>query len=422
MIKLTGLAAYTFVSVGQLLSMTCTVMSELALSIWAWDVTGNVTSLTTILLFNLIPQIILAPIVGIFVDRLPKKLTLIISDLGSIITTVLTLILVKNQNLEVWHLFLFAIWVGIFSTFQFPAFATLIPLIVSKENYVRANGITAFTRNTSTVLGPILAGFLLPIIELEGILLLDIITFCLAVSTLLLINIPNDDQLFQSDPSWSWLEITTGLRYMISQNHLRYLLIIIILISAIGSVGMVFMAPLILARTSGNELYLGQVMTALGLGGIVGGFGMSIWGGFKNRMYGVLLGIMAVSTLGYGFIALSPTPVGWLLGAFSITFFIPLLGSSLQAILQTTIPMGMQGRVFTLKQGIEDLISVVNLLLFGFLADNLKVPYFGHLFDGKSGNISLIFVVFGLIGFLMGCLGFLLPSVRLIGENNFSDA
>ena len=101
--------------------------------------------------------------------------------------TVAILVLFALGKLEFWHLYVAAILNGIGNTFQWPAYSAAISTMVPKEQYGRANGMMSLIDAGPGVVAPLLAGALLPFIGLTGIMLIDVVTFVLAIGTLLFV-------------------------------------------------------------------------------------------------------------------------------------------------------------------------------------------------------------------------------------------
>lgn len=110
------------------------------------------------------------------------------------------------------------------------------------------------------------------------------------------------------------------------------------------------MAPLILARTSDNSVILGTVQSVLGLGGLAGGLILSIWGGPKRRVHGVLLGMAGAGPPGVTGMGLARTLPFWAAAAFATMFFNQILNASNQAIWQAKLDPDVQGRVFAVRR------------------------------------------------------------------------
>jgi len=406
-----GLTGFFLVGVGQLVSMAGSAMSGLALSVWAWQETGQATALSLLVFFRFAPEVALSPVAGDLIDRWPKKLTMMLSDLGAGVSTVATLLLLASGGLELWHLYALAVWSGAFSAFQAPAFASAVPAMVPEKHYARANGMLALAQSGANVLAPALAGVLLALVGIRGVLLIDVLSFGAAILTLFVVRVPNPPR--EREASQTLLErLTYSFRYIGSRPPLRTLTVLYVFVNVVGAVGLVLLAPLVLARSGGSAVALGSVMAALGAGGVAGGLLVSTWGGPKDRMRGVLAGLLAVSVFGYGLTGLARAPLGWVAGAFCITFFLPLLSSSHQAIWQTYVPREVQGRVFAARQALGQGAMPVTMLGAGPLADALgQNPTLVALF-GPGAGMVVLFLSAALAGVLVVAIGLALPSVR----------
>ncbi len=200
------------------------------------------------------PEVLLSSLAGDLIDRWPKKLTLMLSDLGSRVSTVVTLLLFASGRLELVHLYALAVWAGAFGAFQVPAFAAAVPNLVSERHYTRANGMLAFAQSR----------VLLAVVGIRGVLLIDVLTFSAAVLTLWAVRMPDSPAKTERVASVR-LRLTYGFRYIGARPPLRTLAVLYVLINVVGAVGSVLLAPLTLARSGGSEVALGSVMAALAL-------------------------------------------------------------------------------------------------------------------------------------------------------------
>ena len=89
-------------------------MSRFALTIRAWLLTGEATALSLVAFFSFAPSIIISHIVGAYVDRWNRKLSMMISDLATVISTTTVLLLFSTGNLQIWHLYVAGAFSGIF--------------------------------------------------------------------------------------------------------------------------------------------------------------------------------------------------------------------------------------------------------------------------------------------------------------------
>jgi len=437
-----GLLSFTFVWIGQAVSLLGTSMSAFALTIWAYQLTGKATALALVGFFHVTPLLIFSPIAGVIVDRSNRKLMMMLSDLASGLASIGIFILYLTGNLQVWHLYIASGITGIFQTFQWPAYSAAITMIVPKQHYVRAHAMNELAGNSSGIFAPLLAGALLPLIGLGGILSIDIITFVVAIGTLLIVHIPQPAVTAEGRASQGSImkEAAYGFRYIFQRTSLLGLQLVFMVGNFFASLAFTLLAPMILAHTGNNALIFGSVETAGAIGGVVGGLAMSAWGGPKQRVHGVLSGWTLSGLFGATLIGLGKSLPVWAAGNFISAFLVPLINSSNQAIWQAKVAPDLQGRVFATRRLIAWFVTPIATLLAGPLADYIFEPAmnqdtfmsatFGWLVGtGAGSGMSLIIVFCGLAMSLVGLGGYafrevrqvevLLPDHQIIVEGSF---
>ncbi len=424
-----GMAAFAIISIGQLISTTGSGMVRFAITIFAWQLTGEVTTLAMVGFFAFAPAVLLSPIAGAIVDRANRKLVMMVSDLAAGLMTIVILILFATDQLQIWHLFLTAAFASAFEAFQFPAYSAAITLMLPKDQYARASGIHSLVHSGSMIASPILAGLLIGVIGIGGILVIDIFTFVVAILALFVVLIPQPTQSAAGKEGQGsiWKESAYGFRYILDRPSLTGLLTIFFLINFIVSFSMVLLAPMILARTGDDQVALGTVMSVFGLGGLIGGLLLSVWGGPKRRINGVLMGLALSSLLGITLLGLGQTTAVWAAGAFLTMFFMPIIQGSSQAIWQSKVAPDVQGRVFSVRRLMAQITAPVAFLLAGPLADNVFEPamqvggslestFGGLVGTGSGAGMSLIFIVTALLGTVVSLAGYLVPVIRNIED------
>lgn len=421
----TGMRAFVIIWLGQLVSMLGTGMTRFALTIWAWQITGSATALALVGVFSFAPIVLFSPIAGALVDRWPRKLVMMASDLAAGISTIAILILYSTGNLEIWHLYVAGAFAGVFESFQFPAYSAAISTMLTKENYARASGMIGMADAASGIVAPALAGLLLVSIGISGLLIIDIVTFVFAIVVLLFVHIPQPKRTAAGEEGKGslWTESLYGFRYIFRRPSLLGLQLIFFGVNLTSTSGFILMAPLILARTGDNSVILGTVQSVLGLGGLAGGLILSIWGGPKRRVHGVLLGMAGAGLLGVTGMGLARTLPFWAAAAFATMFFNQILNASNQAIWQAKVDPDVQGRVFAVRRLIAQIAAPAAMFLSGFLADRVFEPAmqpnggwadtFGWLVGtGPGAGMGLLLVVSGLLTVLVALSGYLIPFIR----------
>jgi len=421
----TGMFAFTIIWIGQIVSLLGTAMSQFGLTLWAYQVTGKATPLALVAFFFVIPQVALAPFIGVLVDRSNRKLMMMLSDLAAALTTAFVLGLYLSGNLHIWHLYFTAAISGLFQGFQWPAYSASISLMLPKEQYARANGMLSMAENSSAVFAPILAGALIGPLGLAFILIIDLVCAAFAIGALLFVHIPQPAETESGHEAGGKVleQVTYGLRYILKRPSLLGLQTVFMVGNFFFSIAFAVIAPLILARTSNDELVFGSVQSAGAIGGVIGAVIMSAWGGPKRRVHGVLLGWAASGLFGVTLLGLGRSPLIWAVGIFIGALASPFINGSNQAIWQSKVAPDVQGRVFTTRMMIAWLVMPLAQLLAGPLSDQVLEPAmavsggladtFGWLVGvGPGAGIALIYVFCGLMIFIISLGGYLFPAVR----------
>lgn len=417
--------AFTIVWFGQFVSLLGTGMTRFALTIWAYQETGQATALALVAFFSFAPAVVLSPVAGALVDRWNRKLVMVLSDLGAGLSTIALIILYSTGTLQIWHLAAATAFAGIFESFQFPAFSASISLMLKKEQYARANGMLALADAASGIIAPVLAGALLALVGLGGIMAIDVITFVVGVLAVLVVTVPQPVPSAASDEGRGNLmaESTFGVRYILQRPSLLALQLLFLVFNLVISMAFVIQPAMILARTGNDEATLGTIQAAFGVGGVVGGLIMTTWGGPKPRIHGLLLGLIGSALLGQVVLGMGRGLPVWMIGAFFLSFFLPFVNGSNQAIWQVKVAPAVQGRVFAARRLIALIASPIGIALGGLLADHLFEPMMhapaglAALFvplvgSGPGAGMALMMVVAGLLSALVGVAGYLIPTVR----------
>ncbi|RME86641.1 MAG: MFS transporter [Anaerolineae bacterium] len=417
--------AFMLVWVGQAISLLGTGMSNFALTIWAYEVSGKATALALVGFFFVTPMLLISPIAGALVDRSNRKMMMMVSDLGAGLATVVIFLLHSAGVLRVWHLYVAALIAGTTQTFQWPAYSAAITMMIPKEHYGRASGLTQLADSASGIFAPILAGALLGIIGLRGILLIDITTFLFAIGALLVIYVPQPERTAEDKAGEGnlWQESLFGFRYIFERPSLLGLQLVFLFGNLFATLGFTVIAPMILARTGNDEISLATVQSAGAIGGVVGALLMSAWGGPRKRVHGVLMGWMLAGIFGLGLMGAGRALPAWAAASFLEAFIVPILNGSNQAIWQAKVAPDVQGRVFSIRRVIAWLVNPLATLIAGPLADVVMEPsmqsggWVYRLFhtlvgSGPGAGMSVMVLLSGLFVVCVGLAGYAFRVVR----------
>ena len=411
-----GMGGFTTIWIGQFVSLLGSAMTRFAISVWAWQTTGQATSLALIGFFFFAPTVLLAPLAGAIIDRHSRKLVLILSDAAAAVSTLALLILRSTGSLEIWHLYAVGVFASAFEAFQLPAFIASISMMVDRSHYARANAMQGSNRFASSLAAPVLAGALLVTIGLRGILLIDLLTFTVAMGTLAIVRIPRPAPSEAARKARLWDQVREGLLYVRARPSLIGVIMLLFLLNLPGSAAMITFSAMILARTGNDKLILGIVQSIMGAGGVAGGVVVAAWGSrIRRRMQAVLWlrGIRRVAS--FFVLAIARTPVLWSVGGFFATFFAVAATSVNTSMLQAKVPNELQGRFFSVYRVVGQATIPLGFLIAGPLVDRVLEPAMaadtglarslGPLVGtGPGAGMAVLFLATAVLGVLT-CLG-----------------
>ncbi|MEH2222118.1 MFS transporter [Nostoc sp.] len=428
--KFSSFRNFIIVWIGQFVSAMGSSMTSFALNIWVWESTDQVTTLTLVGFYTLLPSIVITPISGVIVDRWNRKLLMIVGDSVAVGVTIAIALLYLTNHLQVWHLYITGAITGVFNELQSLAYSASVGLMIPPKHYSRASSMEFLSGYGAKIMAPAFAGYLYYVIGLVGISLIDILTFTFAIISVLLIHIPQPPsrEVHSQYPENIWHELGFGWRYIQTHKSLLALLMTGMLFWFFHDVGGAVYTPMILARSGNNTLLLGSLASAAGIGGVMGALIMSAWGGSKHRIKGVLWGMVGAG-LSKTIFGLGNTAFVWIGAQFCSSVNFPLNGSSENAIWLAKVTPEVQGRVFAVRSLLFQIFSAIAYLIAGPLADKVFEPamkpngqlawLFGNIFGiNKGAGMALLYVLCSLCMLLVGVFGFNVRLLRNIDEGH----
>jgi len=428
--RLSGIKGFGIVWIGQIISVLASSMTGFGMTLWMYKQTESATAMGLMQVAFITPFLLLSPIAGAMVDRYNRKLMMMVSDLAAVVSTIVIFILYTSGALEFWHLYVANIINGLGNTFQWPAYSSAITTMVPKDQYGRANGMMSLIEAGPGVLAPMIAGTILAL-TLQGpfdsfalIMLIDLITFFIAISALLIVHIPQPEKTVEGEEGQGsiWGEAFYGFQYIFKRPSLLGLQMVFFFGNLFSTIGFTLFAPMILARSDQNSFIFGSIQTAGAVGAIIGGVIMSAWGGFKRRSHGVLAGWI-IFGLFFAVFGASTSLVMWIPAIVLLSLTGPLINASNQAIWQSKVAPDVQGRVFSARRLIAWFTQPIAPVIAGTLADFVMEPamksstklaeIFGPVFGTGSGaGMGLLMCFAGLLASSGGLTGYLIPNIR----------
>jgi MFS transporter, DHA3 family, macrolide efflux protein len=387
---------------GQALSLLGSQLVQFAIIWYLTEKTNSATILAIASLMGLLPQVLLSPFIGTWVDRGNRRMILIASDATVAIATLILAALFAFNIVQIWHIYLALFVRAVAGGFHQSAFGASVVLLVPAGQLARVQGYNQALFGGLNIISAPLGAYLYAVLPMQGILSIDVATALLAIGILLFFQIPQPVK-DETTPSTFWQDFAAGYRYIIAWRGLVIVLAMAMAINFFYGAAESLTPLLISKHFNGSAPDLGLWQALFAGGTILGGVALGAWGGFKNRMITAMLGLILLGS-GTVVIGFAPASMLWLgLAANTLSgFVLPITNGSIGATLQTAIAPEMQGRVFAFILSAASLVSPVGLMIAGPMAD-----HFG---------IQTWFWLAGTVCALMGVAGFFIREVMGMGK------
>ena len=387
---------------GQAISLLGSSLVSFALIWWLTEETGSATVLALASIVTIIPRVLLSPIIGTFVDRWQRGRIMLVSDISiALATTILAILLALGiKDVVLVYLLMFIRSLG--GAFHGPAMIASTTLMVPEQYYSRIAGLNNALRGAMSILAPLTGAWLLAILPLQGILALDVITAVPAIISLLIIAIPQPTESHQmvARPS-AWSELRQGLKYIMRWSGLIMLIFVYAMVHFLLAPALAFLPLLVTNHFGGEAVQLASLQSAAGIGLVLGGLTLGLWGGLKRRM---ALAMVALALMGSGMIAIGLAPSNAFLvavmGMFAVGFTLSFVTSLRMAVLQTAVPPEIQGRVITIVLSSTALTDPIGLAIAGPLSDIV--------------GVRIWYIFCGIITIAMGIGALFVPAIMNI--------
>lgn len=333
---------------------------------------------------------------------------MIVADSVIALATVLLAYLFWNDMVQIWHVYLLMFIRALAESFHWPAMQASTSLMVPKEHFSRIQGLNQTLNGGMNILSAPLGALLLEVLSIQGVLSIDVVTAMIAILPLFFIPVPqpqtDSSQETKQDKPSVWRDFRVGLQYMFSWPGLLLIAVMAMVINLLLTPAFSLIPILVIKHFGGEALQLAWLESAAGIGIIVGGLVLSVWGGFQGRIKTTLLGliIIGVGCLFIGFLPPSAYPIA-IVATLSVGFGIAMTDGPLLAVMQDVVTPEMQGRVFTLFGSLVKAMTPLGLIIAGPVAD-----IFG---------VQTWFIIGGIVTGFLGIVGFFIPAITNIGEN-----
>lgn len=343
-----------------------------------WYITLETQSgimMTISIICGFLPTFLISPFAGVWADRYNRKILIILSDsMIAVATLILAILFFMGYN-AVWLLFVVSAIRALGSGIQMPAIGAILPQLVPKDKLTKANGINSSIQSLVALVSPMLSGTLLTMATIEVIFFIDVITAADAVLIFLLfLHVPAHTKVLEQQRITYFGDMREGINYIKNHGFIKIIFLFItiyfILIAPAS-----FLTPLLITRSFGEDVWRLTAMSVVySVGMMAGGMIIATWSGFKNRVHSMGLSILVIGACTF---ALGIIPIYWF-----YLFFMALIGAAMPffntpftVLLQEKVEGDFLGRVFGVLNMISSSIMPLVMLVYGPLADFIKIEW-----------------------------------------------
>ena len=343
-------------------------------------------------------QVLVQPLGGVIADRFNRKKIIFISDTLIALGTLLYILLFTFESqIEKMHLLYILLAIICFRAFvssiQWPATSAIIPLMVPKEQLSRLNGIRHISWGTINIVGPALGALLYALWPLNTIILIDTVTYFIALVPLFLLKIPKfikpEKEKTDHESKKSFItDFKEGALFLKTTKGLFAAFLIATFINFFEQPLWTLRPIFVESFHSGNETDLAWIIALGQVGMFVSGTIVILKKTWKNKTR-ILMIALYVQIAGYLVSSLAPKGEIWVisLGALIMGFTFPFTNTMLNTIAQILIPPQMQGRVSSILSTMSMAFTPIGIIVSGPLAKAIGyIPLFvgGIILGGIS--------------------------------------
>jgi DHA3 family macrolide efflux protein-like MFS transporter len=373
---------------GQAFSIFGSSLIEFSLIWYLTDKTGSATVLSLNMMFYLLPMLLLSPFAGALVDRWNRRKVMILADTFIAITTAIIMGMFFWEVIQPWHIYIVIFMRSSAGLFHYTAMQASTSLMVPEDQLNRVNGLNQALRGGMNIIAPPIGALLIEAIPMHQILMIDIVTAVLAILPLLFVFIPQpqNGKSHQVSVNELFADIWDGVVYAGKWKGMLQIMLIAMLVNFAFNPISALMPLLVKKHFMGGAMELSWIEMAIGIGIVVGGVTLSIWGGFKKRIMTIML-CMGLTGLGFAAIGYLPSSgIYYCIGfVFLVGVVLPFIDGLIMPIIQSKGSPEYQGRLMTLLTFSSKILVPVSMLIAGPIAD-----HYGVLFWYKYGGLMII--------------------------------
>ncbi|MBA5872863.1 MAG: MFS transporter [Nitrospira sp. CR2.1] len=358
---------------GQTTSQIGEGLNKVALLWFVYELTGSAMKMTMVGLLQTIPPLLFGPLIGVYLDRLPKKAVMVWVDLVRAWLTLLIPVLYAMGTLSIEGLYGLIFLTSVVSTVFGPALVSSVPLLVRPSELMSANALIQGTTNIGMLLGPAISGVMIALIDAENVLFVNSATFLISALCLMPIRFAPAQGRTAQGASSLWADLRAGFRFVFAQQSIVFTLVIISSLYNLGVSAFVFILPVYAKEfLQVGPVQLGWLWSALGVGMLAASTWLAwrkhsdVQGRLRIVIRGMTIGGLAVCSLSFLETPLVAAGIVIVVGGSTA-----VLNPIVWALLQEVTPEHLIGRVLTTFSVGSMASAMAGMTGFGWMADTI---------------------------------------------------
>ena len=360
------------------------------------------------------PQLVLVPITGLIADRFDRRKILMVTQSSLMVLGLALGLLLVFGHAELWHLYGFALLLGLVNAVDTPARQTFVADLVSSSNMSNAVALNSASFNGARMIGPAVAGFLIVLVGSGWVFVINAATFLGVLVALAMLRGTTLRRMPRAPRARG--QFVAGFRYVAGRPDLVVVFVMVFLIGAFGMNFPIFSSTMAVEFGRGAGEY-GLLSSILAIGSLTGALLAA-----RRERARIRVIILASGFFGAAAFIAAVMPTYWTFAASTILigFGAVTILTTANGYVQTTTDPELRGRVMALYMAILSGGTPVGAPIVGAVADNWG-PRWAL---GVAGVAAVVAALIGL-GWLVVARGMRLarhPRARWRPVVRFADA
>ena len=362
-----GMKKFLLLWMGELISSIGGGLTSFGLGVYVFQKTGSAAGMALVTLLGFLPTLLFTVPAGVLADRYDRRVLMMIGDGCSGLGILYIFLCMLHGEANLVQISIGVFVSAIFSSLLDPSYRATITDLLSKEEFSKASGLVSLAGSARYLFSPVIAGLLLAYHDISLLLLIDISTFFVTITTTFIVRRgikakqPTEKQSFLESMKEGWRAI-----------HIEKGVFVLVLCSSLITLFLgtlqILVEPMILSFSDSKVLGIVETLCASGMlvsGILLGGFGI-------KKEYGKVLQI-SFFMAGIFMIGMSIFENLVCISIFGFFFFatLPFCNNCMDYLCRTNIPDALQGRAWGFIGFLSQMGYVLAYAVSGLAADGL---------------------------------------------------